>query len=127
MLKPYNKKNSYANRPLTPLGQASGLTSTPVSTAPTRQNSPPPVDPYKYQPAMTWTHPSAFPCPSSNYIQASADIKRTTTSILHAIEKSTVPVPRLDSSIAGDIKEPSDEKFEKIMKAKEGQDEETAV
>lgn len=70
MLKPYNQNKSYENRPLTPLGDAFGLTSTPVSEVSSRQNSPPPLDPYMYQPAITLTHPSVFPNSSSNYAQA---------------------------------------------------------
>jgi hypothetical protein len=69
----------YAARPVTPLGEASGLTSTPVSEYPSRENSPGPektaekenheVNLYQYQPAMTWTHPSAFAAArwTSNY------------------------------------------------------------
>lgn len=69
----------YAARPVTPLGEASGLTSTPVSEYPSRENSPGlektaekrnhGVNLYQYQPAMTWTHPSAFAaaCWTSNY------------------------------------------------------------
>jgi hypothetical protein len=69
MLKPYNQK-SYASRPLTPLGDAFGLTSTPVSQVSSRQNSPPPLNPYMYQPAITLTHPNVFPKSSSNYAHA---------------------------------------------------------
>lgn len=73
MLTPCNPKKSYENRPQTPLGEYSGLTSSPVSKSSSRQSTPPPsVDPYKYQPAMTWTHPRSFSNPSSNYIQAKA-------------------------------------------------------
>ena len=70
MLKPYNQNKSYANRPLTPLGDAFGLTSTPVSQVPSRQNSPPPLNPYMYQPAIALTHPTVFSKSSSNYTQA---------------------------------------------------------
>jgi hypothetical protein len=71
-----NTQTTYTDRPVTPLGEASGLTSTPVSEYPSRQSSPrttrttkPTVNPYQYQPAMAWAHPSVFAslCSSSNY------------------------------------------------------------
>ena len=86
MLKP-NQNKSYADRPLTPLGDASGLTSTPVSEVSSRKNSPPPVDPYMYQPAVTWTHPSVVPNSSSNYAQA--------ISAAETIIKITPALPRV--------------------------------
>jgi hypothetical protein len=83
MLNVPNKQNTYADRPVTPLGEASGLTSTPVSEHPSRQSSPKPntttkptVNRYQYQPAMAWTHSSAFAsaCSSSNYSHAAEDV-----------------------------------------------------
>jgi hypothetical protein len=105
MLKPYNQNKSYANRPLTPLGDAFGLTSTPVSEVSSRQNSPPPLDPYKYQPAITLTHPSVFPNSSSNYTQtllaSDTTIAITQTSSL-VKEKLLLPHQRSDSTSGAD-------------------------
>ena len=61
---------SYADRPVTPLGTATGLTSTPVSQHPSRCGTPRPMNPYHYQPAVIWNHPNVFPCSSSNYLNA---------------------------------------------------------
>lgn len=59
----------YSRRPETPLGEAYGLTSAPVSQQQSRRGSPP-IDCYQYQPAMTWTHPQAFPKRTHNYTDA---------------------------------------------------------
>jgi hypothetical protein len=64
--------NLYSKRPETPLGEAYGLTSTPVSQNQSGRTSPlQPVDYYRYQPAMTWTHPHCFPNKTSHYNEAS--------------------------------------------------------
>jgi hypothetical protein len=68
----------YADRPATPLGEATGLTSTPVSEHPSRRSTPPPsaqgTNPYHYQPAIASSRPelAVLRRNSSNYIQASA-------------------------------------------------------
>jgi len=80
------KGKTYAERPATPLGDETGLTSTPVSEHPTRGNTPRPAapNPYHYQPAITSTRPelTALRRNSSNYAQAQADslTKLTTAS-----------------------------------------------
>jgi hypothetical protein len=67
---------SYGERPDTPLGPSTGLTSTPVSRHPSRSGTPNQilknamVDPYRYQPAAIWSHPNCYPCSSSNYREA---------------------------------------------------------
>src|SRR5271170_6148210 len=93
MLNHKSKVKSYADRPLTPLGEASGLTSTPVSEVPTRTNSPPPMEapnPYHYQPAIASSRPefSVFRRNSSNYAQASAHSLSKFTSISPSEETS---------------------------------------
>ena len=102
MLKP-NQNKSYANRPLTPLGDSSGLTSTPVSEVSSRKNSPPPLDIYMYQPAITWTHPSVVPNSSSNYAQAvlAAETIIEITPALLVREKSILAHQPSDSSSPG--------------------------
>src|SRR2546423_15021025 len=60
----------YTDRAMTPLGNETGLTSTPVSLRPSRSNSPKSTDPYVYQPAAMWTHPNAVPGPTANYLEA---------------------------------------------------------
>ena|SRR5947207_955076 len=105
MLKPNNQKKSYANRPLTPLGDAFGLTSTPVSEVPSRTSSPPPpLNPYMYQPARTWTHPTVLPRSSSNYAQA-VSAAETVIEITEAgplaDEKSKLPHPQNHSPPPG--------------------------
>lgn len=77
MLNPCNPKGkSYADRPATPLGDTTGITSTPVSEhgAPA-DNTPPQSNPYHYQPAQTFTRPdlSTLRRNSSNYAQAQAE------------------------------------------------------
>jgi len=80
------KGTTYADRPATPLGEETGLTSTPVSEHPTRENTPGPAapNPYHYQPAITSTRPelTALRRNSSNYAQAHAEslAKLTTAS-----------------------------------------------
>jgi hypothetical protein len=80
------KGKTYADRPATPLGEETGLTSTPVSEHPTRGNTPAPAapNPYHYQPAITSTRPelTALRRNSSNYAQAHAEslAKLTTAS-----------------------------------------------
>ena len=75
MLSPKSiKPRGYADRPVTPLGEGSGLTSAPVSQLPSRTSSPktPDVDPYRYQPAINSSRPQ-FTAPdyqSSNYARA---------------------------------------------------------
>ena len=72
MLSPSNvNRKGYADRPLTPLGEETGITSTPVS----RQASPPPaqaLNPYHYQPAIYSSLPElgAQRRESSNYARA---------------------------------------------------------
>ena len=61
----------YPTRTETPLGEAFGLTSTPVSEFPSRRSSPP-IDYYRYQPAVLFTHPHTYPQCSSNYTEACA-------------------------------------------------------
>ena len=80
MLNPSNLKGkSYADRPATPLGEETGLTSTPVSEHPTRGNTPRPLgpapNPYHYQPAIASTRPelTSLRRNSSNYAQAHAE------------------------------------------------------
>ena len=80
MLNPAALKGTktYADRPLTPLGEATGITSTPVSEAPSRRDTPrpdPAPNPYHYQPAITSTRPelTALRRNSSNYAQARAE------------------------------------------------------
>ena len=60
----------YTDRPITPLGLETGLTSAPVSEGPTRSNSPKPINPYLYQPALRLTHPDAVSGPTSHYLDA---------------------------------------------------------
>ena len=72
------KGRPYADRPMTPLGQATGITSTPVSEAPSRGDSSPSdpaPNPYHYQPAITSQRPelTALRRNSSNYAQAHAE------------------------------------------------------
>jgi hypothetical protein len=81
-----SKGTTYADRPMTPLGEATGITSTPVSEAPSRGNTPrpdPAPNPYHYQPAITSYRPelTALRRNSSNYAQAQAEsiLKLTTT------------------------------------------------
>jgi hypothetical protein len=77
MLNPSNPKGkSYADRPATPLGDNTGITSTPVSQHGTPgSNTPPQPNPYHYQPAQTYTRPdlSVLRRNSSNYAQAHAE------------------------------------------------------
>jgi hypothetical protein len=77
MLNPSNPKGkSYADRPDTPLGPNTGITSTPASeTGTPGSNTPADTNPYHYQPAQTLTRPdlSALRSNSSNYKQAHAD------------------------------------------------------
>lgn len=125
MLKPYNRENSYANRPLTPLGENSGLTSTPVSEGPTRQNTPPPMDPYKYQPAMAWTHACPFPRSSSNYSHAastSESIVKVPSTVPLTSGNPTLPIRRRCSYSAGDIKRHTDEDLKSIIKEEKAKD-----
>lgn len=61
----------YPTRTETPLGEAFGLTSAPVSEFPSRRSSPP-IDYYRYQPAVLFTHPHTYPQSSSNYTEACA-------------------------------------------------------
>ena len=78
MLNPSDIKfRSYADRPATPLGEETGLTSTPVSERPSPGATPRPqqtTDPYRYQPAMMYSRPelTALRRHSSNYAQAQA-------------------------------------------------------
>jgi|SRR5271156_2712658 len=80
MLNPSDHKGrTYADRPVTPLGEASGLTSTPVSEQPSRKNTPYPpqiTNPYQYQPAMAASRPelAAQRRNSSNYAKACAEV-----------------------------------------------------
>ena len=70
------KGGTYADRPATPLGESTGITSAPTSEHPSRKNTPPPsTNPYHYQPAIAATRPelSALRRNSSNYAQAHAD------------------------------------------------------
>jgi hypothetical protein len=72
------KGRTYADRPTTPLGQATGITSTPVSEDPSRGDSSPAdlaPNPYHYQPAITSQRPelTALRRNSSNYAQAHAE------------------------------------------------------
>ena len=64
-----SKSKAYSERPITPLGENTGLTSTAVSQLPSRKSTPG-VNPYHYQPAVTWTHPGAYPGKTSNYAEA---------------------------------------------------------
>jgi hypothetical protein len=70
------KARGYTERPLTPLGEETGITSAPVSRHPSRASSPlPPVDvpnPYHYQPAVNSSRPefTVLRRKSSNYAQA---------------------------------------------------------
>lgn len=77
MMDPSNAKGkSYADRPATPLGNSTGLTSTPVSGHGTPSSTTPPEpNPYHYQPAQTLTRPdlSVLRRNSSNYAQAHAE------------------------------------------------------
>jgi hypothetical protein len=77
MLNPSALKGStYASCPMTPLGEATGITSTPVSEAPSRGDTLDPApNPYHYQPAITSSRPelTALRCNSSNYAQAHAE------------------------------------------------------
>src|SRR5579859_2026970 len=67
---------SYADRPATPLGTVTGLTSTPCSQHPSRCGTPiakAKFNPYMYQPAMMWNHPDCYGPyggSSSNYLSA---------------------------------------------------------
>jgi len=78
MLNPNDLKGrTYADRPATPLGEATGLTSTPVSERPSPKTTPYPpqiTNPYHYQPAMTASRPelTALRRNSSNYAKACA-------------------------------------------------------
>ena len=79
MLNPSNLKGkTYADRPVTPLGEETGLTSTPVSEHPTRGNTPrpnPAPNPYHYQPAIASARPelTSLRRNSTNYAQARAE------------------------------------------------------
>ena len=96
MLNPSNPKGkTYADRPATPLGQETGLTSTPVSENPTRGNTPglnAAPNPYHYQPAITSTRPelTSLRRNSTNYAQAQAEslTKLTTPSSPESEESS---------------------------------------
>lgn len=72
------KGRTYADRPLTPLGVETGLTSTPVSERPSRGATPRPnaaPNPYHYQPAITSSRPelTARRRSSANYAKAHAE------------------------------------------------------
>jgi hypothetical protein len=92
MMSPSNLKGkTYADRPATPLGEETGLTSTPVSEHPTRGNTPRPApapNPYHYQPAIASTRPefTSLRRNSSNYAQAQAEY-------LSKLATSEPPVP----------------------------------
>ena len=113
MLKPSNSKGkTYADRPITPLGEETGLTSTPVSEHPTRGSTPrlnAAPNPYHYQPAITSTHPelTSLRRHSANYAQAQAEslTKLTTPSSPESEESSPPHAPgRSYSFSAEDLK-----------------------
>lgn len=113
MLNPSNPKGkTYADRPATPLGEETGITSTPVSEQPTRGNTPRPnaaPNPYHYQPAITSTRPelTSLRRHSSNYAQAQAEslAKLTTPSSPQSEESSPPHAPgRSYSFSAEDLK-----------------------
>src|SRR5204863_5500669 len=113
MLNPSNpKRKTYADRPATPLGEETGLTSTPVSEHPTRGNSPRPnaaPNPYHYQPAITSARPelTSLRRNSTNYAQARAEFltKLTTSSSPESEESSPSHAPgRSYSFSAEDLK-----------------------
>jgi hypothetical protein len=98
MLNPSNPKGkTYADRPVTPLGVETGLTSTPVSEHSTRGNTPHPnaaPNPYHYQPAITSTRPelTSLRRHSSNYAQAQAEfLTKLTTPSSPQSEESPPP------------------------------------
>lgn len=80
------KGKTYADRPATPLGDETGITSTPVSEHPSGKSTPRSTAPnaYHYQPAIASTRPelTALRRNSSNYAQAHAEAltKLTTAS-----------------------------------------------
>jgi len=91
---------TYADRPLTPLGEATGITSTPVSEAPSRGDTPrpdPAPNPYHYQPAITSTRPelAALRRHSTNYAQARAE--SLLKSAAHPEATATTPFASYDA------------------------------
>jgi hypothetical protein len=113
MLNPSNPKGkTYADRPVTPLGEETGLTSTPVSEHPTRGNTPrlnAAPNPYHYQPAITSTRPelTSLRRHSTNYAQAQAEslTKLTTPPSLPSEESPSPHAPgRSYSFSAEDLK-----------------------
>jgi hypothetical protein len=97
------KCKTYADRPMTPLGEATGITSTPVSEAPSRGDSPrpdPAPNPYHYQPAITSQRPelAALRCNSSNYANARAESFLRNTAQQGGPYSSGPPRPGKDGS-----------------------------
>lgn len=69
LLNPQNR-NTYADRPVTPVGNSTGLTETRTND----KNKPtqPKEDRYRYQPAYFWSHPADYLRKTSNYLKACA-------------------------------------------------------
>jgi hypothetical protein len=125
MLNPSDLKGkTYADRPTTPLGETTGLTSTPVSERPSPKSTPHPLqitNPYHYQPAMQASRPelTAQRRNSSNYAKACAALAGFTPLTSEQEELSTEepqmprPPQRSYSFSAEDLKR---SKYEYLMK-----------
>jgi hypothetical protein len=103
------KGGTYADRPGTPLGESTGITSAPTSEHPSRKSTPPPnPNPYHYQPAIAATRPelSVLRRNSSNYAQAHAEslTKLTQLSLEQSEESRTRNPGRSYSFSAEDLK-----------------------
>jgi len=135
MLNPSSTKGkTYADRPITPLGEETGITSTPVSEHPTRRNTPHPnlaPNPYHYQPAITSTRPelARLRRSSCNYAEAQAEslskLKSAATEDPYAVasEESSPPPrgpQRSYSFSAEDLKRST---YQHLMKDEEKQEE----
>ena len=64
------RRNSYADRPVTPIGPTTGFTET--KTNGNHEPAHPKEDRYRYQPAYFWSHPAAYLRETSNYLKACA-------------------------------------------------------
>src|SRR5271170_8433833 len=66
------KRKSYADRPLTPVGNTTGFTDANAIKPQEPEPTHPQRDPYRYQPAYFWSHPAAYLRETSNYLKACA-------------------------------------------------------
>jgi hypothetical protein len=123
------KPRPYAERPTTPLGEETGITSAHVSEYPSASSTPrpPPAampDPYHFQPAIASSRPelSALRRNSSNYAQATAENLKF-TSMDEKGEEEVRPVPgRSYSFSAEDLKRSQHEHLVKGQSVPEGQE-----